>query len=286
LNSRYSALTAKLDKRMSHHYQFSVGHALSKLETTTADGLGLGGGTLVNRNVQANFGFAPLDRCHRLTFNGIVALAKGFRLSTIATIYSGVPNSILVGSADINGDGINGDLLPGTVRGAMGRDISDVAALNSAIRNYSRTYGSTLNPRGQRLPFVVELPDGTRFDDSFISHDLQLSYGVKLHGRVRLEATAQVFNAFNISNLLGPAGLPSSPIGGTLPTLSALPAGFSSCDGSLRDSSGNPVLAGVSRLPNGNLITTNFGSFGAVRPWIPTGTGLPRAAQFGIRVTF
>jgi hypothetical protein len=164
LNSRYSALTAKLDKRMSHHYQFSVGHALSKLETTTAD--------------------------------------------------------------------------------------------------------------------------GTRFDDSFISHDLQLSYGVKLHGRVRLEATAQVFNAFNISNLLGPAGLPSSPIGGTLPTLSALPAGFSSCDGSLRDSSGNPVLAGVSRLPNGNLITTNFGSFGAVRPWIPTGTGLPRAAQFGIRVTF
>jgi hypothetical protein len=285
--SRYSALTAKLDKRMSHHYQFSVGYALSKLETSTADGLGLGGGTLVNRNVQANFGTAPLDRRHRLTLNGIVELPKGFRLSTIATIYSSVPNSILVGSADINGDGINGDLLPGTRRGAMGREVGDVAALNAAIRSYNLTYAGTLNPRGQRLPFAVELPDGTRFGDSFISHDIQLSYGVRLHGRARIEATAQVFNAFNISNLVGPAGLPSSPFGGTLPTLSALPAGFSAAsDGGLRDASGNAVLAGVSRLPNGNLITTNVGSFGAVRPSIPTGTGLPRAAQFGIRVSF
>ena len=115
--SRYKALTVKLDKRLSHHYQFGVSYALSKLETTTADGLGLGGGTLVNRDVQANFGTAPLDRRHRLTLNGIVELPMGFRLSTISTFYSGVPASILVGSADINGDGINGDLLPGTRRG-------------------------------------------------------------------------------------------------------------------------------------------------------------------------
>ncbi len=285
--SRYRALTMKLDKRMSHHYQFSVGYALSKLETSTADGLGLGGGTLVNRNVQANLGTAPLDRRHRMTFNGIVELPKGFRLSAISTIYSGVPNSIVVGSADINGDGINGDLLPGTRRGAMGREIGDVAALNASIRDYNRTLAGTLNPRGQRLPFAVELPDTTGFGDSFISHDLQLSYVVRLYGRMRLEATAQVFNAFNISNLVGPAGLPSSPFGGTLTTLSTLPAGFSATsDGSLRDAAGNAVVAGVSRLPNGNLITTNFGSFGAVRPSIPTGTGLPRAAQFGLRVSF
>jgi Carboxypeptidase regulatory-like domain len=285
--SQYRALTAKLDKRMSHHYQFSVGYALAKLETSTADGLGLGGGTLVNRDVQANFGTAPLDRRHRLTFNGIVELPKGFRLSSISTVYSGVPNSILVGSADINGDGINGDLLPGTRRGSLGREVKDVSALNSAIRGYNQTLAGTLNARGQRLPFAVEMAEGTRFDDSFISTDIQLSYVLKLHGRLRLEGTAQLFNAFNISNLVGPAGLPSSPFGGTLPTLATLPTGFTATsDGGLRDTSGNPVLAGVSRLPNGNLITTSFGSFGAVRPSIPTGTGLPRAAQFGLRVSF
>ena len=285
--SAYNALTMKVDKRMSHHYQLSAGYALSKLQTTTADGLGLGGGTLVNRDVQANFGYAPLDRRHRLTFNGIVALPKGFRVSAIATIYSGVPNSILVGSADLNGDGINGDLLPGTRRGSMGRDVNTVAALNAAIRNYNKTVAGTLNPRGQRMPFAVEMPDSVRFDDSFISHDLQVSYTLKVNRGVRVEATAQVFNVFNISNLVGPAGLPSSPFSGTLPTLGALPAGFTMTpDGSLRDASGNPVLAGVSRLPNGNLISSSFGSFGAVRPSLPTGTGLPRAAQFGLRVTF
>jgi hypothetical protein len=285
--SRYKALTMKIDKRLSHHYQLSVGYALSKLQTTTADGLGLGGGTLVNRDVQANFGVGPLDRRHRLTFNGIVELPKGFRLSSISTIYSGVPNSILVGSADLNGDGINGDLLPGTRRGALGREIGGVAELNSAIRNYNKTLGGTLNLRGQRLPFAVEMPDTVKFGDSFISHDLQLSYVVKPRGRMKLEATAQVFNAFNISNLVGNAGLPSSPFGGTLPTLATLPAGFTAAaDGSLKDASGAAVLAGVTRLPSGSLIPTTFGSFGAVRPSLPTGTGLPRAAQFGMRVSF
>jgi len=106
-------------------------------------------------------------------------------------------------------------------------------------------------------------------------------------GRMRIEGTAQMFNAFNVSNLVGPAGLPSSPYSGTLPTLATLPAGFSrASSGSVLDASGNQAVAGTTRLPNGNLITTAFGSLGAVRPSLPTGTGLPRAVQFGLRVSF
>ena len=131
------------------------------------------------------------------------------------------------------------------------------------------------------------MPDGIRFGDSFISQDIQLSYVLRLPGSFKVEATAQVFNAFNVSNLVGPAGLPSTPFSGTLPTLATLPAGFTlSSDGSVRDASGNQALAGATRLPNGNLITTAFGSIGAVRPSLPTGTGLPRALQFGLRVSF
>ena len=110
---------------------------------------------------------------------------------------------------------------------------------------------------------------------------------LKIKERVKIEATAQVFNAFNVSNLVGPAGLPSTPFSGTLATLGTLPAGFSvNSQGSVVDASGGRVLAGVSRLPNGNLITSGFGSATAVRPSIPTGTGLPRAAQFGVRLSF
>src|SRR4029453_11087659 len=107
--SRYKALTVRLDKRFRDHFHLTASYALSQLETSTADGLGLGAGTLVNRDVAANFGTGPLDRRHRFTFNAIAELPKGFRLSTISTVYSSVPASIFVGGADINGDGINGD---------------------------------------------------------------------------------------------------------------------------------------------------------------------------------
>ncbi|HWQ35225.1 MAG TPA: carboxypeptidase regulatory-like domain-containing protein [Blastocatellia bacterium] len=285
--SRYRALTLKLDKRFSKRYQFTASYALSRLETSTADGLGLGGGTIVNRNPKANFGTGPLDRTHRLTLNSIIELPKGFRLSMLSTFNSSVPVSAVVGSADLNGDGINGDLLPTTRRGSVGREINSVSKLNAAIRNYNSLFAGRRNARNQVLPFVPEIPDGITFGDSFISQDFQLSYVLKIRERLKIEATAQLFNAFNVSNLVGPAGLPASNYNGTLTTLGSLPTGFSvNSSGSIVDASGTRVVAGISRQPNGQLINNSFGSASAIRPSIPTGTGLPRAAQFGVRVSF
>ncbi|MGH9838519.1 MAG: TonB-dependent receptor [Blastocatellia bacterium] len=285
--SRYRALTLKLDKRFASRYQFTASYALSRLETSTADGLGLGGGTQINRNPKANFGVGPLDRTHRLTLNGIVELPKGFRLSMISTWNGGVPVTAVVGSADVNGDGINGDPLATTRRGSVGREIDSVAKLNDAIHAYNQLFAGKRNPRNQLLPFLPDVADNIRFGDSFISQDLQLSYVLKLKERIKLEATAQLFNAFNVSNLVGAAGLPSSAFNGTLATIGTLPAGFNvNSAGVLVDAAGNRVVAGVSRLPNGNLIASGFGSASAVRPSIPTGTGLPRAAQFGVRLSF
>jgi Carboxypeptidase regulatory-like domain len=286
--SRYRALTVKLDKRFSNRYQFTASYALSRLETSTADGLGLGGGTIVNRDPKANFGVGPLDRTHRLTLNGIVDLPWGFRFSTISTFNSSTPVTAVVGSADLNGDGISGDLLPSTRRGSIGRQIDSVRKLNDLIRAYNLAFAGKRTPRGQTTPFLTELPDNIVFGDSFISQDFQLSYTLKIKERLKIEATAQVFNVFNVSNLVGPAGLPSTPFNGVLTTLAApLPTGFTvGQDGGIRDAGGNRVVAGVSRFSNGDLIPNNFGSATAGRPSIPTGTGLPRAAQFGLRLSF
>ncbi|HZS05051.1 MAG TPA: carboxypeptidase regulatory-like domain-containing protein [Blastocatellia bacterium] len=285
--SRYQALTIRYDKRFTKRYQLTASYALSKLETSTADGLGLGAGALVNRNPKANFGYGPFDRRHRLTLNGILELPKGFRLSMISTFNSSLPVNALVGSADLNGDGITGDLLPTTRRGDVGRGINSVAELNAAIRNYNAFFAGKRTPRGQTNPFLPEIPENIKFGDSFISQDFQLSYVLKIKERLKIEATAQVFNAFNFSNLVGPAGLPSTPFNGTLTTLASLPTGFAvGSDGGLLDASGGRVLAGVTKLPTGTIISNGFGSASAVRPSIPTGTGLPRAAQFGVRVSF
>ncbi len=283
--SRYRALTARWDKRFSRHYQLTASYALARLETTIPDGLGLGGGALVNRNIQANFGPGALDRTHRLTVNSIVELPQGFRVSLISAWSSALPTTAFVGSADLNGDGINGDLLPGTHRGSLGRDVDSTTKLNELIRNYNKSAGGSALPRGGRAPFIPEVADGIRFGDSFISQDLQISKIFRVKERLKIEATAQVFNLFNISNLVGSGGLPASAFNGTLTTLAATsagapPTGFRlGSDGSLINAAGNRALAGAD-------VRSGFAGLGATRPFIATGTGLPRAFQFGLRLSF
>jgi hypothetical protein len=216
--------------------------------------------------------------------NGIVSLPFGIRASLISSWSSGLPASILVGSADLNGDGVNGDFLPGTHRGSLGRDVNSVQKLNSLIQAYNQSTAGQPLPRGGRAPFLLEIPDGTRFGDSFISQDLQVGRDFKIREKVSIEATAQMFNVFNISNLVGPAGFPGTAFNGTLTTVTSdstgNPTGFKlGSNGGLVNASGNRALAGVDR-------PTAFAGFSAVRPSIPTGTGLPRAAQFGLRIRF
>ena len=286
--SRYRALTAKWDKRLSKRYQLTASYALSRLETTIPDGLGLGTGLsanqgpLINRNPRANFGPGGLDRTHRLSVHGLVDLPGGFRVSMISTAYSGLPAPIVV-SADLNGDGITGDLLPGTRRGSLNREVDTPAKLNKFIRDYNLAKGGKPLPRGGLAPFVIEVPDNLRFGDSFISQDLQVSKIIKFHERLSVELSAQLFNIFNVSNLVGSGGGPGSEFNGTLTTIAAAngaPSGFGlGTDGSLLNAQGNRALAGVDRA-------SGFAGFSAIRPSISTGTGLPRAAQFGMRIIF
>lgn len=290
--SRYRALMARWDKRFSNRFQFTVSYALSRLETTSTDGLGLGNGTLVNRNVQANYGPGALDRTHRFTFNGIVDLPYGFRISSISTAYSGVANSITV-PADLRGDGtlVSGSpaaLLPGTRRGSLNREIDSPVRLNALIRMYNlSTAGKPLPRVGTgNAPFLPEIPDNIKFGDSFISSDLQVTKVFSLKERFKLEFSAQMFNIFNISNLVGPAGLPSTPYSGILTSSDRFALGP---DGSLRDKTGARVVAGGTFTGrDGRLVNVGgtFGSLSATRPSISTGTGLPRAAQFGARFKF
>jgi len=160
-----------------------------------------------------------------------------------------------------------------------------VEKLNSLIRDYNQSTAGKPLPRGGRAPFVFEVPDTTRFNDSFVSQDVQLAKDFRIREKLTIELTAQVFNFFNISNLVGAAGRPGEGFNGTLTTLNADANGAPTggfriaSDGSLQNAAGRRALAGVDRA-------TSFASYSAVRPSIPTGGGLPRAAQFGMRVRF
>src|SRR5260370_37168507 len=146
-------------KRSPRHFQYTASYALSRFQTPVADGLGLGGGALVNRNVKANFGPGSLDRTQRLVLNGVANLPAGFRASLISTLYSGLPTSIFVGSADLLGNGINGSRFPGTRRGSLRRDVDSLQKLNSLNVAYSQSTAGKPLPRSGRRPCLLQFPD-------------------------------------------------------------------------------------------------------------------------------
>ena len=111
---------------------------------------------------------------------------------------------------------------------------------------------------GQLLPLVR---DDARFNDSFNSLDLRLSKRLRFGERVQLEPIIEMFNVFNVTNLLGVSTVNYSGRANTL----------------VRDSN-DPSRPGFLRSSSfGQPVTTAGGVFGS---------GGPRAVQFAVRMTF
>ncbi len=143
--------------------------------------------------------------------------------------------------------------IPTLQRNAGGRLFHTAAELNAFIKqlNSSRV---GIEP----LPLVA---DDARFNDGFSSLDLRLSRVFKVGERVKIEPIAEVFNLFNITNVLGVSKSNYSGFSNVL----------------VRDSNDpeNPGFLHSSSF--GRPVTTAGGVFGS---------GGPRAFQFAARVTF
>lgn len=103
--------------------------------------------------------------------------------------------------------------------------------------------------------------DEARFTDGFRSFDLRLTKEFRFGGEARLEAGAELFNVFNVTNILGAS--------------SANPSGFANA--MVRDSSvpGEPGFLRASAF--GRPVTTAGGMFGP---------GGPRAVQAVVKFKF
>jgi hypothetical protein len=111
---------------------------------------------------------------------------------------------------------------------------------------------------GQPLPLVS---DQAKFSDTFSSFDLRFSKSFKIGESVTIEPIGEVFNLFNVTNVLGVSNVNYSGFNNVL----------------VRDSN-DPTQPGFMRSSSfGQAVTTAGGVFGS---------GGPRAFQFGARVTF
>ncbi|MCA1642562.1 MAG: carboxypeptidase regulatory-like domain-containing protein [Acidobacteria bacterium] len=232
--STYMAGLFRLDRRFSNGFQMTTSYALSRFKAFGGDVLGLGAGVTDLNNFRKEFGPAGLDRTHRLVVSAIYELPffrksddafkrnvlGGWQVSLISTAFSGIPfSAFLPHSVDLSGTGTFATYLPGAGAGAIGRDIKNVGDLNSIITAYNASIpnlgvscasvgGSSPTGRcdrfGDAIVRLAQLPGDTPIGgDSVISQDVRLTKTFSFNERLKLDLIGEVFNLFNVANLLG-----------------------------------------------------------------------------------
>lgn len=230
---KYDGLLIGFEKRFANRYGFRAAYTLSKaFNYANDDQIPFSNGPINSNNLRLEYGPTPNDQRHRFTLSGSVEMLYGIRLSPIFTLASGVPMDIILPSGQSR--------IPVIQRNAGGRLFKTATELNAFLT----TYNATL-PIANRIPLA---PNNTRFNDSFNTLDLRLSKVFKFKERFRLEPIAEVFNLFNVTNILGVSNTNYSGFGNVMGT-----ANF------------------------GQPITTAGGVFGS---------GGARAFQFAARFTF
>ena len=170
----------------------------------------------------------------------------GIQLAPIVTLASGVPMDILLPDASSR--------VPVWQRNAGGRQFKSGAELNRSLQSLNAAGGVG----GRPLPLVR---NDARFNDDFSSFDLRLSKAFKFGEKARLEPIVEVFNLFNVTNILGVSNVNYSGFSNVL----------------VRDSS-TPSDAGYLKSSSfGRPVTAAGGVFGS---------GGPRAFQLAVKFSF
>jgi outer membrane receptor protein involved in Fe transport len=247
VKTKYDGLLVSVEKRFARGYQFRSSYTLSKaFNYANDDQIPFSNGPADPTNLQLEYGPTPNDQRHRFTFAGSFDAPWGVRLAPLWTLASAVPVDILLPDGSAR--------LPGLQRNAGGRVIRTGAELNEYIARLNAAGGVG----GQPLPLVS--PDA-RFGDGFNSFDLRVSRPFRFGERVRLEPIVEVFNLFNVTNVLGVSNVNYSGFANVLVRDS-------------NDASGPGFLRSTSF---GRPVTTAGGVFGS---------GGPRAFQFAARLIF
>jgi hypothetical protein len=244
--TEYQALLIEFERRYSGRYGLRAAYTWSKASNyANDDQIPFGAGPIDPEDLRREFGPAPNDQRHRLTLSGAVDLGGAVQLAGIWRIASGVPMDILLPDGQSR--------IPTISRNAGGRVFNSAGELNDFLREVNANGGVG----GEPLPLVS---DGARFTDGFNALDLRVSRPF-VAGGLRIEAIAEVFNLFNVTNVLGTSN-----------------RNYSGYVNALVRDSNDPADPGYLRSSRfGTPVSTAGGVFGS---------GGPRALQFGVRVTF
>ena len=125
-------------------------------------------------------------------------------MGIFTTYVSRPPFSVFLDGLDFNGDGILGDLLPGTTVNEFNRGLGK-ADLRRLVDLFNRTHAGQMDSHGTLIP-LVKLPAHFEFGDPLVTQDLRLSRDFPLGEHMHISLIGEVFNLLNIANLSGRTG--------------------------------------------------------------------------------
>jgi hypothetical protein len=209
--ARYAGVLIRAEKRVQRFAQVTASYALGSYvgsngtATGTAEASGGRATGFNNDDWFENYGPMPTDLRHVLNISGYVELPWRMQVAFSISATSRPPFTAWLEDVDINGDGTNDDLLPGTKVNQFGRGLNK-EDLQRLVEQYDQEFaGKTLCCK-QRAPRVT-LPDTYAFNDRFFTQDLRVTHTVPLgNPRVRLRVFAEIFNVFNTANLVQYSG--------------------------------------------------------------------------------
>jgi carboxypeptidase family protein len=209
--ARYTGLILRAEKRVPGRAQLVASYAVGSLTGTNGTGTGtaeMGSGRATGFNNDdwfENDGPVPTDLRHILNVSGYLELPARFQVAINMSATSRPPFTAWLENVDINGDGTNDDLLPGTTVNDFGRGL-DADDLQRLVDAYNERWSGTALCCGQTAPRVT-LPATYRFNDTFFTQDLRITHKVPLSGRrARIAVFGEVFNLFNTANLVQYSG--------------------------------------------------------------------------------
>jgi hypothetical protein len=253
-------LLVKVSKRLSNHVSFLVSYAYQKDVTDAGPA-----GVLDNLNYMSSYG---QDLSHQnLNVSGTINLPWGFTLSVNSSIISRSPFTAQVSGLDLPGTAPSGsnEALPGLPFSCLGVGCGK-SQLVAAVQNYNLNYVGKPSAQGPGAPNPgpLVIPPDYQFGDPIFSQDFALFKTFSYKERYKLSIRAEMFNAFNVSNLTYPGGAQ---------TLDTLAAGCSLVNNAYSSCAGTPNQTYAFGQPTGRVGQT-FGQGGA------------RAVQVGARFTF
>ncbi|HEX8068829.1 MAG TPA: TonB-dependent receptor [Pyrinomonadaceae bacterium] len=204
--ARYTGLLVRVEKRFSRRTQFLAAYAYSRNV-----GFGVSGNGTVLNNDDWREGDGPLDRDvpHVLNLSAVVELPWRFQLGFNSSYYSRAPFTASVAGLDFNGDGTDGDALPGAGVNRFNRGLGK-EDLRRLVEAFNRDFAGRRTPRNQLIP-TLTLPSSYEFGDDYQTQDVRLSRTFVYRERWKLTLIGEAFNLFNVANLSGYSGNLANP---------------------------------------------------------------------------